>query len=102
MQLVLPCMQRQGGDQQEGVSLSETTTMHVCVPVPDLTICSPGPKNTELVMRDKQYSVVQPCTNKQDLIPSVNSSTIRSREDTPSAGVRRGRGGAGRAGKGGD
>lgn len=52
-------------------------------------------------MRDKRGSVVQPCTNKQDLIPLVNSFTIRSREDTPSAGVRRGRAGPGEAGRAG-
>lgn len=67
--------------------------LHACVPVPDPTICSPGANNTELVMRDKQRSVVQPCTNKQDLIPLVNSSAILGREDAPSAGA--GRGGAG-------
>lgn len=71
----------------------------MCVPVPDPTICSPGANNTELVMRDKRCSVVQPCTNKQDLIPLVNSSTILSREGAPSAWAGRGRGWAGQAGE---
>lgn len=48
-------------------------------------------------MRDKRRSVVQPCTNKQDLIPSVNSSAILGREDAPSAGLVWG--GRGRAGE---
>lgn len=74
----------------------------MCVPVPDPTICSPGANNTELVMRDKRCSVVQPCTNKQDLIPSVNSSTILGREGAPSAWAGLGRAGRGGGGKGGD